>query len=272
MSSPQTALVTGASTGIGFELAKLLARDGCSLVLVSRTPEPLERAAGELREKYSVQVRCIPKDLAIPGAARELSQELARQSLSIQILINNAGFGRQMLFHKTDFKTISEMIHLNVTALTELTHLLLPGILAARGKIMNVASTAAFQPGPSMAVYYATKAYVLSFSQALCLELAKTGVSVTTLCPGPTDTPFRERAGMTDAPIFRLGGMPAARVAQAGYAGLKVGCPVVVPGATNLLATWLVRWVSPLFAARVVAVLHQPVQDKKAFHFNGEDP
>ena len=193
----QTALVTGASSGIGEELAKLAAADGCNLVLVARRQERLDALARDLSVAHGVSARVITADLANRAAPRRIAEELTKGRLTIDILVNNAGLGIYGPFWERELGKELEVVQVNVVALTELTGLLLPGMISRkRGRILNVASTAAFQPGPWMAVYYATKAYVLSFSEAIAEELKGTGVTVTALCPGPTITEFQGAAGV----------------------------------------------------------------------------
>jgi short-subunit dehydrogenase len=232
------ALVTGASSGIGSELARELARDGHDLVLVARRAEPMDRLADELKA-FGASAIVIAADLAQPGAARSLAGEIDSLGLTVDVLINNAGVGGHGRFDRTDFNRLGEMLQLNIVALTELTRLLLPGMVARRrGRVMLVASTAAFQPGPQMAVYCATKAYVLSFGEAIAYELGGTGVTITTLCPGATATEFSRAAGVDAIPLFQSPFNPvmsAARVAKIGYRALKSGRRVVVSGFLNTL-------------------------------------
>lgn len=239
---PGSALVTGASSGIGYELAKRFARDGHDLVLVARSRGRLAEVGRELGASAGIKVKLIPKDLSRPGSAREVFDELVRESIPVRFLVNCAGFGIWGSFVETDPAAEREMTQLNMVTLTELTRLALKEMLLRKeGRILNVASTAAFQPGPRMAVYYATKAYVLSFSEALADELAGTGVTVATLCPGPTRTGFGGRARMEGTHLFRLGAMDAAAVAEAGYRGLMKGRGVIVPGLRNKLLALSVR-------------------------------
>jgi uncharacterized protein len=236
----RTALITGAGGGIGLELSRLLAADGCDLVLVGRDRARLERVAQELRTRHGIAVRCEARDLADPGAALNLWQDLGATAERLDILVNNAGVG---LYGRLDERALAEidrMVQLNVAALTALTRLALPAMRARRwGRILNVASVVAYQPGaPWMATYYATKAYVLSFSRGLAAELAGTGVTVTVLAPGPTETGFDSQAGAeVDVPYSRVRKMSAAVVARAGYDGMIRGKRVVLPGLlTKLLA------------------------------------
>ena len=200
----QLALVTGASGGIGFELARILARNGYDLVLVARSAEKLASVAEGLQRDHGIDVRVIVKDLAIPGAAAEIHEVLAADGLAVDILVNNAGVGLSGKFAEIGFDAEIGMLRLNVESPTVLTRLLLPSMLErGSGRILNVASTAAFQPGPLMAVYYASKAYVLSLSEAIANEVARTGVTVTALCPGPTVTGFASHAGTEQSRLFK---------------------------------------------------------------------
>lgn len=218
------ALVTGASSGIGLELAREHARRGGRLVLVARGQPALERAAVELRAAGAADVQVIALDLAAPGAVVTLVEQVDARGLAPSILVNNAGFGGQGRFHERDWARDAAMIDLNVRALTDLTRSLLPRMLrAGRGHVLNVASTAALVPGPLQAVYYATKAYVLSLGEALSEELRGSGVHVTTLLPGATRTGFAARGGLEDTALFRGPLADAAQVARAGYAGMLAG-------------------------------------------------
>ncbi len=240
----RTALITGASSGIGLELARLFAADKWDVALVARSEGKLNDLAAELQSAHGVTARVIAADLAKPDAPARIIEAL--HGVEIEALVNNAGFGLGGEFAKTDLGAELEMIQVNVTALTHLTKLVLPAMVARRrGAILNVASTAAFQPGPLMAVYYATKAYVLSFSEAIADELRNSGVTVTALCPGPTETGFAAVAKTESSMLFTMMRPSEAKdVARAGYEGMKRGKRVVIPGAKNKLLAQSVR-VSP---------------------------
>jgi short-subunit dehydrogenase len=249
------ALVTGASSGIGYELAKILAREGHDVALVARSADQLEKIATDLREDFGVQALVVPVDLSDPDSPNRIFDHLQEAEFQVDVLVNNAGFGTLGRFVRSDTGAQVDMVEVNVSALTHLTRLYAERMVDRRqGRIMNVASTAAFQPGPYMAVYFATKAYVLSFSEALAEELRRTGVTVTTLCPGPTVTGFQKRAGMEHAPVGgRMVTGDAASVARAGYAGMMKGRRVVIPGLFNRLGTMLPRFLPRALATRVVA-------------------
>jgi short-subunit dehydrogenase len=242
-----TALITGASGGIGLELARIFAEQGYALVLVARTRERLEEIAVELKP---TPVQVLAKDLALVGAAEGIHREVPK----VDVLVNNAGYGVYGPFVKTPLDDELGMLQLNMTALVVLTKLYLPAMVAAKnGKILNVASTAAFQPGPLMALYYATKAFVLSFSEAIGNELEGTGVTVTALCPGPTATGFQARTKLEKSRLIkRMKVMDARTVAEAGYCGLMAGKPVVIPGLMNKLLAQSVRF-SPRWMVTKIA-------------------
>lgn len=256
-----TALITGASGGIGYEFAKLCAKDGYNLVLVARSAGQLQQIADDLSAKYGISATVIAKDLAVPGAPGEVFAELERAGISIDVLINNAGFADYGPFAEADLDKTLQMMQINMVTLTHLTRLVLPGMVARqRGRILNVASTAAFQPGPLMAVYYATKAYVLSFSEAIANELHGTSVSVTALCPGPTETGFQQRAAMEDSKL--VAGrqiMDAATVAEAGYRAMRAGRSIEIPGFGNKLGALAPRFVPRGLATRIVRSMQERV-------------
>ena len=251
---PLTALITGASSGIGYELAKLFAKDHHNLVLVARNGPRLEQVANELQRQFGITVRMVALDLTAPTAPQSLFDELRRDGVKVDILVNNAGYGKFGEFAEVALEESAGQIQLNITALTSLTRLFVgPMLKRGSGKIMNVASTAGFQPGPLMAVYYATKAYVISFSEALANELAGKGITVTCLCPGATETAFAGRAGNDQSRLFkRLRPMDAKTVARAGYQGLLKGKTMVIPGVRNWLVAESVRF-SPRKMATAVS-------------------
>jgi uncharacterized protein len=233
----QTALVTGASMGIGLELARCFAADGYDLVLNARSAELLQQIAKEFSAKYKVQVAAMPGDLGVIGAGATLAKMLDDSGLKVDVLVNNAGYGVAGAYAGSDFAAEMGMIDLNVRALAELTHIYWPRMLAnKRGGVINVASTAAFQPGPLMAIYYASKAFVLSFSEALWKEAEGTGVHVSCLCPGPTESNFRARAGTGKTRLSSVGApMTSASVAKQGYRGFQRNTRVVITGLRNRL-------------------------------------
>ena len=255
----KTALITGASSGIGLDLAHLFAADRWDLVLVARSEGKLRETAAELEKQFGISATVLPADLAKPDAAHEIDGALAAKGIEIEALVNNAGFGDRGAFWESDERTELEMLQVNIVALTQLTRLLLPKMVARNsGRILNVASTAAFQPGPYMAVYYASKAYVLSFSEAVADELRNTKVTVTALCPGPTATGFASVAGTESTNLFRLSKpMRSDDVARLGYKGMLAGRRLVVTGMRNKLLAQAVR-VSP---RRMVTMIARKMQE-----------
>ena len=254
----EVALVTGASGGIGEDLARLIAAGGRDVVLLARSAPKLQTLADELTLAYKVSATVLAMDLSIPGAADEIARTLAERRIVIDMLINNAGFGTHGAFARENSVEQSRMLQVNVVALTMLTRLLLPGMIERRrGRILNVASTAAFQPGPVMAVYYASKAYVMSLSLALTEETVDTGVTVTCLCPGPTRTGFQERAQLGKSRLFGVTNvMSSADVARAGYDALLAGRALVVPGMANKIGAQSVRFVPRRVAAKIAGALN----------------
>lgn len=245
-------LITGGSSGIGFELAKLFAEQNYGLILVARDEEKLTDAVRELGITPN-RVKVFSKDLSDKNVPAELFAELQRQNILVSVLVNNAGFGRQSFFSKTSLPEQLEMIDVNVGALVNLTHLFLQPMLArGEGKILNVASTASFQPGPGMSIYYASKAFVLSFSYALADELETTGITVTALCPGPTQTAFHKRAGRSHSKkVLGLWMMSAPEVAQMGFNGLMCGKRIVIPGFLNKLGYFFAKVLPVKIPAKV---------------------
>lgn len=249
-----TALITGASKGIGRQLAIRAAESGYDLVLVARTASALH----ELAEQLHVGCRVEPIDLTDPEAPARLYERLEAEGVQIDALINNAGFGSTGAFHTLDRERELAQIQLNIRALTDLTRLFLPAMVArGQGRVLNIASTAGFQAGPYMAVYYATKAYVLSFTEALAHELAGTGVRATAHCPGPTETHFGEVSGNGDKLLFRMGGAPAEAVARHAFRAMEAGRPIAVHGLGNWLGTVAVKLVPRALSRRVAAALNQ---------------
>jgi uncharacterized protein len=252
------ALVTGASKGLGVAFAEQLAVQGWNLALAARSKPELEALAARLQAAHSIRCAVLPADLSKASAPADLEGQLKAQGLAVELLINNAGFGLLGRFADADLGRLMEMIHLNVGALTELTRRLLPPMIAQkRGFVLNVASTAGFVPGPFMAVYYASKAYVLSLSEALHAELAGTGVVVSCLCPGATRTQFAETAGSSQSKLFKGANvMEAGPVVRAGLEGLFAGRALVIPGLTNKLMIQSLR-LAPRAMTRTVAKRYQ---------------
>jgi uncharacterized protein len=258
----QTALITGASGGIGLDLAREFAKDGYNLVLVARSKDKLEALATDFTKQYTISVAVIAKDLSKASVPDELYNELKTLGIQIDTLVNNAGFGTYGKFTDTSLEQELQAMRLNMVALTHLSKLFVKDMVARKnGKILNVASTAAFQPGPLMAVYYATKAYVLSFSEAIANELEGTGVTVTVLCPGPTESGFQERAAMQESKLLQKGGimriMTSPEVARQGYEATKRGQVLVIPGFTNRLGAFLPRLTPRKLTTRIARSMQE---------------
>ncbi|HEU0139623.1 MAG TPA: SDR family oxidoreductase [Bryobacteraceae bacterium] len=253
-------LVTGASSGIGAELAKIFAAQGYSVALAARSVSKLEELAAELANRYKARSRVIQSDLGDPDAPPRVYEELGKLGIALEALVNNAGFGLRGFFAESDTGRLLEMMQVNMTALTHLTRLFLPGMIARRsGRILNVASTAGFVPGPTMAVYYASKAYVVSLTEALANELSGTGVSITALCPGPTHTGFAETAGTSNARLFKRSSvMDAASVARIGFEGLMAGKTIVIPGLQNRIVMAAARIAPRKMLAGITRGLNSP--------------
>lgn len=232
----RTVLITGTTSGIGYELSKVFAAHGYNLVLVSRNDEKLKKQKAELEKKYQVGIYTISKNLADSQAPPEIVAELEKKGVHIDILINNAGFNEAGFFSETDLEAELNMIKVHIMALTHLTKLLLPGMINHKyGKIINLGSTGSFTPCPLDAVYGAAKAYILSFSSALRAELAGTGVSVSTLCPGATRTEFAQKAKMENTLLFRYFVMEPSTVARVAYKAIMKGKKIIIPGFYNKL-------------------------------------
>jgi uncharacterized protein len=239
----QTALITGASGGIGLEFARIFAQSKYNLVLVARSTDKLRQLADELTRTHGIAVKILTADLSKSIAPDEIYRALQSENIEVDILINNAGFALSGEFTKTDLATELDMIQVNITALTHLTKLFLRDMVRRNsGKILNVASTAGFQPGPLFSVYFASKAYVIMFSEALANEVHGTGVTVSVLCPGPTKTDFEKRAGMGKTKSFSSGVMDAATCARIGYEGLMKGKTTIIAGLKNKLLVQSVRF------------------------------
>jgi uncharacterized protein len=257
----QTVLVTGASAGIGIDLAECFARDGYNLVLAARTESALRLVADRLASAYGITATAIAADLGLIGGGRRLADEVASKGLSVDVLVNNAGYGHAGAFNGSDAAVQLGMIDLNDRALVELTHIYWPAMLAhRRGGVLNVASTAAFQPGPLMAIYYASKAFVLSFSEALWEEARGTGVKVSCLCPGPTVSKFRERAGTGKTRLSKTGApMASMTVARMGYDAWQANQRVVITGLRNRVGASFGRFMPRTMVLRTVRNLQSPL-------------
>lgn len=260
-----TTLVTGASSGIGNALAKKFAQHNYDLVLIAEDSSELSRAAQELREKFPVEIVEMPKNITDEKAPEEIYDNLKRRNIRIDVLVNDAGVGQREKFHETDIEKDIYIIRLNIEALLRLTKLFVKEMVSHRsGKILNLGSVASFQPGPLMAVYHASKAFVVSFSEALADELEGTGVTVTALCPGPTDTNFFDRADMENARILQDGVvMEPDKVAEIGYKALMEGERIVIPGMGNKILT---------FARRLMPKSAQAVLNRKFYEVKEEEP
>lgn len=251
--SSRTVLITGASAGIGRELAQCFANDGYHLLLAARSEDRLELLARTLTSQFGVTAEPIVLDLADPVAPQQLYEDLTGRGISLDALVNNAGFGVPGRFVDNDPTRVRDMLQVNIRSITQLLQLFLPDMIKrGYGEILNVGSTAGFQPGPFQAAYFASKAYVNSLTEALAEELSGyADINVTCLCPGPTATGFADTAGMQDSLNFKLGAMDAAVVARSGYKALKRGQVIVVPGIRNKLLSFSVR-LSPRFAVRKI--------------------
>jgi short-subunit dehydrogenase len=255
----KTALITGASSGIGLELARVHAKQGDNLVLVARNKAKLDELKAELEKQQNISVYNIVKDLSIPNSAQQVYDEIKQQNISVDYLINNAGFGDYGMFYETDWNKEERMIYLNITTLTHLTKLFLREMIQrGSGRIMNVASTAAFQSGPTMAVYYATKSFVLSFSEAINNEVAGKGITITALCPGATKSGFQDVAALNESKLVRGRKLPSSKeVAEYGYKAMMNGKTVAIHGFMNYLVANSVRF----FPRAMVVKVTRFIQD-----------
>jgi uncharacterized protein len=249
----KTALITGASSGIGEGFTKVFAENGYNLVIVARSKDKLELIKSSLEAKHKIKVEVIVQDLSLDDAAKKIYSEVEKRGITINVLVNDAGFGTHGFFYETDFDKEIDMIHVHCVALTGLTKLFLKDMVKRNeGKILNVASTAAFQPGPLMAVYFATKAYILSLSEALANEVNNKNIVITALCPGPVDTPFQEKAHTRNIPLVTNWKLSTAdEVARFGYASLMKGKTTAICGTRNFLIAELVRFLPRKTAASI---------------------
>jgi len=253
----ETVLITGASAGIGEALARLFAEDKSNLILVARREEKLSSLAKNLHDKFGINVNIIVSDLSKPDSPRQIYEKLREEQVEVDIVVNNAGFGAVGKISEIDLQTQLNMIRLNIEALFHLTRLFLPDMIARnRGGILNVASTAAFQPGPYMAVYYASKAFVLSFTDALYEELKDTDINVSCLCPGPTKTEFADVANAKETNLFNMGAMSVEKVARIGYCGFRKNKPVIITGFRNKLGAFAGRLTPRAVVRKIVQYLN----------------
>ncbi len=258
--SKTTALVTGASNGIGKAIAEKFAQEGYDLVIVARNLPQLQNLARDWQQQYKVKVTAIAADLSVAGGAQEVYAQVKQANLRISHLVNNAGYGLFGLFAESDLADEVAMLQLNMLSLTVLTKLFLPDVLSQRGRIMNLASTAAFQPGPYMAAYFASKAYVLSFSEALAEELSDQGVSVTAFCPGPTTSGFQDKAAMQNSGFVKGKTLPSAEeIGVLGYQAMMAGKRVYIPGVMNWLGAQAMRFCPRAFTTWLVKKMSLPV-------------
>lgn len=253
----KTALITGASSGLGKEFARIFAREGNNVVITARSKEKLESLAKEIQSEYGIEATVIPVDLGNMDEVQELYETIKNKGITIDYLVNNAGFGMYELFHEADYARQEQMIQLNITALTKLCHLYINEMKKqGSGRILNVASTAAFQPGPTMAVYYATKAYVLHFSEAIANELKDSNITVTTLCPGATKTEFMDVADLHESRLVKGRKLPSAKeVSEYGYKKMMKGKLTVIPGLMNKIGANSVRFMPRKMVLKVVRTI-----------------
>ena len=257
---PKTTLITGASSGIGKALAYHFAKDGYQLVLAARSVVKMQALADDLQKQFKVLVTVISADLETDEGAVKLHADVKARGIVLSVLVNNAGYGAFGEFKDTALQSELAMMRLNMNTVVVLTKLFLPDLLATRGKILNTASTAAFQPGPYMAVYYATKAFVLSFSEAMAAELEDTGVTVTALCPGPTASGFQAKANLGNSALIKGKKLPTSEeVAASGYRAMQRGQRVYIPGLMNWAMAQSMRITPRNLATKVVKFLTRPI-------------
>ncbi len=255
----KTALITGASSGIGKALAECFARDRYDVILTARRLDRLEAIAADLKSRYSIQATAIAADLQAADGAQKLHAAVQSRGITLSALVNNAGFGTYGPFHELPLERELAMVQLNVTTVVTLSRLFLPDLIANKGKLMNLASTAAFQAGPYMAVYFASKAFVLNFSEALAAELSGTGVTVTAFCPGPTASGFQAAAQMEESAMVKGKKMPSSEdVAAAGYRAMQSGKAVYIPGFMNWLMAQGPRFVPRAIATQLTKAITKP--------------
>lgn len=268
----ETALITGASSGIGLELAREFARHKHPLIIVAPVDDEVHRVADDITKEFSVLVIPIAADLTDPDSAQDVFDRVREQSLTVDVLVNNAGLGQRGKFWEIPIEKDLEMVGLNIEAVLRLTKLFLPGMVErGKGCILNTASIAGFQPGPMLAVYHATKAFVLSFSEALATELEKTGVTVTALCPGPVDTDFFEKADMVETAAFQKGNlMSPQEVAKIGHEAAMKGERVIVPGGINKAMTFARRFTGESVQAKMNEKQYEKVPPEKQKREPGE--
>lgn len=268
----QTALVTGASSGIGLALAREFAQHGHPLVLTAPVAAELNEVAADIGKTFGVNVRTITKDLEVPSAADEIFAELAADRVPVEILVNNAGLGQRGRFWETPLERDIAMLRVNVEAVVRLTKLFLPVMVKrGHGRVLNTASIAGFEPGPTLAVYHATKAFVLSFSEAIATELEDTAVTVTALCPGPVDTDFFPKAEMIDTQAFQRGNVESPfEVARVAYAALMSGDRVIVPGGANKVMAFSRRILPESTQAKMNGKMYQPTDPTKRKRERGD--
>ena len=257
----ETVLITGASSGIGLELAKCFAADGSRLILIARNTEALESLAKELRQSHQIEVRVLTADLSLSETPKRIFAELSAQKIAVDVLVNNAGFGANGAFAEIPLSRQLEMLQVNITALTELTGLFLPGMISRRrGGILNVGSVAGFQPGPGMMVYYATKAFVLSFTEALAEELQGSGLNVSVLCPGPTESNFGNVARGKKVRHVKTSKMTSAAVAVYGHRAFRQGKITAVPGWQNKVFVFLNRILPRVLPRKIVKIYNRTTE------------
>ena len=253
----ETVLITGASSGIGMGLAKLFAADGSDLVLVARREDRLNELAEELKSEHGIEVHVLPKDLSKKTSPKEIFNHLKKEKIEIDVLVNNAGFGSRGTVSELDTDLQVDMVQVNAAALTHLTSLFLPGIIErGQGGILNVGSLAGFQPGPNLAVYFATKAYVLSFTEALAEEISNPNIKVSCFAPGPVRTEFGEKSGYEDSLLFKLSLMDLEPAVKAGYEGFRQGKTIVIPGLKQQIVPFLNRFTPRLIVRKIAKKLN----------------